>query len=247
MALFGLVATVPLEAQDQLEALLQAAEQGNAEAQAGLGAAYWTGAGIPADPAEAVRWFRMAARQDHAGVQYNLGVAYSNGVGVSRDKAEAVQWFRTAVRHDYAGGGAQYSLGRAYEHGEGVSRDYATAVRWYRVAAEQDFAEAQYALAALRARMAAGQGGSSCSSSSVSPTGSGRGPMGRTPSRKPAEAVRWWLQAAEQGPCAAGGEGVPVNIFGGSRREPTVAEPGEGVPVLNAEAVRRWLQAAVQG
>ena len=63
----------------------KAAEQGDADAQFNLGAAYREGDGVPKDAAEAVRWYRLAAEQGHAGAQGSLGVAYQNGEGVPRD------------------------------------------------------------------------------------------------------------------------------------------------------------------
>ena len=42
------------------------ADQGNAEAQNGLGVAYVGGHGVPQDPAQAVLWWRKAADQGNA-------------------------------------------------------------------------------------------------------------------------------------------------------------------------------------
>ena len=58
----GLAATVLL-AQGDLDALRQAAEQGDAEAQYSLGYRYATGVGVSQDYAEAARWLRLAAEQ----------------------------------------------------------------------------------------------------------------------------------------------------------------------------------------
>src|SRR5262245_56139273 len=49
------------------------AEQGNATAQASLGAMYALGQGVPQDAAEAVRWYRKAAVQGLAEAQFLLG------------------------------------------------------------------------------------------------------------------------------------------------------------------------------
>ena len=76
---------------------LQAAERGDAHAQALLGSMYANGRGVRQDYAEAVRWYRQAAEQGHAVAQKNLGVMYYEGRGVRQDDAEAVRWTRQAA------------------------------------------------------------------------------------------------------------------------------------------------------
>ena len=49
-----------------------AAEQGDAEAQCGLGEMYYGGEGVPQDYAEAIKWWKLAAKQGHEEAQYNL-------------------------------------------------------------------------------------------------------------------------------------------------------------------------------
>ena len=95
VVLFALAAA-PLEAQDTLEPLRQAAEQGNPDAQYRLGFMYADSMRVLEDDAErgvlgdsteaevrwyrlyaeAVRWYRMAAKQAHAEAQYELARAY---------------------------------------------------------------------------------------------------------------------------------------------------------------------------
>ena len=55
------------------------AEQGDADAQFGLGLMYHDGDGVPQDGAEAVRWFRLAAGQGDAHAQLFLGQMYRDG------------------------------------------------------------------------------------------------------------------------------------------------------------------------
>ena len=73
------------------------AEQGDAAAQNNLGLMYETGAGVPQDDCEAVRWWRLATDQGNAEAQNNLGVMYRAGAGVPQDDLEAVRWFRLAA------------------------------------------------------------------------------------------------------------------------------------------------------
>jgi TPR repeat protein len=53
------------------------AEQGNADAQFGVGWMYDNGQGVPQDDARAVVWSRKAADQGYARAQLNLGVMYA--------------------------------------------------------------------------------------------------------------------------------------------------------------------------
>ncbi len=62
-------------AQD-IEELRLAAEQGDADAQFSLGAAYVQGTDVGLDLVEAERWFRRAAEQGHAGAQTVLRELY---------------------------------------------------------------------------------------------------------------------------------------------------------------------------
>ena len=85
-----------LLAQDDLDTLRQAAEQGDARAQFNLGFMYHEGKGVPQDDAEAVRWFRMAAGQGHAEAQGALGAMYALGRGVLKDSVLAHMWLNIA-------------------------------------------------------------------------------------------------------------------------------------------------------
>ena len=108
---------------------LQAAERGDAHAQALLGNMYANGRDVRQDYAEAVRWYRQAAEQGHAVAQKNLGVMYYEGRGVRQDDAEAVRWYRQAAAQGFAA--AQTLLGMMYENGRGVHQDLALAQEWF--------------------------------------------------------------------------------------------------------------------
>ncbi|GAB4257980.1 MAG: hypothetical protein Kow0092_05270 [Deferrisomatales bacterium] len=221
----------------------RAAQGGDDRAQYGLGALYWSGRGVPKDPARAARWWRKAAEQGHADAQYLLGLLYGKGRGVPRDPAEAARWWTRA-----AGGGqadAQYGLGALYLKGQGVARDPGAAARWFRKAAEQGHADAQFALGALYARGALG-------------------------SPDAQEAARWLRRAAEQGHPRAqfllgalytAGQGIPPDEARAARwlaRAAAQGEPGaqyalgalyaegKGVPRDPVEAYK-WLDLAVAG
>ena len=92
----GGLAVMVLSAQDNLDTVRQAAEQGDAAAQFNLGAMYTNGQGVRKDEAEAVRWFRMAAEQGDDIGQFSLGTMYAVGQGVRKDSVLAHMWLNIA-------------------------------------------------------------------------------------------------------------------------------------------------------
>ncbi|WP_143413494.1 tetratricopeptide repeat protein, partial [Haemophilus influenzae] len=125
----------------------KAAEQGDAQAQGGLGMMYERGLGVKQDDFKAVNWYRKAAEQGDADAQLNLGAMYAIGRGVKQDGVEAVKWFRKAAEQGNAK--AQNGLGMMYDGGLGIKQDYFKAVKWHRKAAEQGDADAQAILGFL--------------------------------------------------------------------------------------------------
>ena len=75
----GLVQVVSADNVPDFKEMLQAAEQGDADAQYNLGVMYANGRGVRQDDAQAVQWYRKAAEQGDAEAQFNLGVMYADG------------------------------------------------------------------------------------------------------------------------------------------------------------------------
>jgi TPR repeat protein len=73
------------------------AEQGDAQAQNGLGAMYYNGKGVAQDFKEAVKWYRLAAVQGNVSAQVNLGAMYYEGQGVAEDFIRAYIWLSIAA------------------------------------------------------------------------------------------------------------------------------------------------------
>lgn len=138
------------------------ADQGNADAQFGLGVMYSTGQGVVQNFAEAVRWWRKAADQGNVGAQYNLGYSYDRGFGVPQDYHDAILWYERAALRPYvapvsaATNGsnlatmeAQIALGLLYKSGHGVALNFLSAVQFFRTPADQGYAPAQYELGVM--------------------------------------------------------------------------------------------------
>jgi len=77
----------------------EAAEKGDAKAEASLGDAYYFGKGVPKNYYESVKWLRKAADQGVGAAERNLGFAYYNGEGAPRDKVLSYMWFDLAAAH----------------------------------------------------------------------------------------------------------------------------------------------------
>lgn len=83
-----------LEAQHQQEfqAALKKAEQGNLESMYDVGLLYDRGEGVRANPQASIQWFQKAAEKGHATAQFMLGLNYHLGQGVPQNHEEAFVW-----------------------------------------------------------------------------------------------------------------------------------------------------------
>lgn len=109
----------------------QAAESGNARAQARLGYLL----DKAEENEEAVLWYRKAAEQGNPAGQLSLAQMYWGGEGVARDPSQAMQWMKLSAAQDFLP--AVTGLARLLEQGaQGVDADAAGALRNWRRAAE---------------------------------------------------------------------------------------------------------------
>lgn len=129
----------------------QAADQGFAAAETGLGFLYDNGQGVPQDYVQAMLWYRKAADQGYSGAQYDVALMYANGHGVAQDYSQAAAWYRKAADQGFAL--AQNNLGVLYENGQGVTQDYEQALAWYSKAADQGVKKAESNLASLKPKI----------------------------------------------------------------------------------------------
>jgi uncharacterized protein len=110
------------------------AEEGQAEAQFGMGLLYANGFGVPLNDDQAHKWYLLAAEQGHADAQCHLAVIYANGWGVPQSSEEAFKWYRLAAEQGLVE--AQKNLARMYSGGYGTDKDNIQALKWFEVAAE---------------------------------------------------------------------------------------------------------------
>jgi len=125
----------------ELESAQAKAEDGDAEAQFGLGLRFANCESL--DYPQAAHWYLRAADQNHALAQFNLGIMFARGQGVDRDEAKAAMWIQRAARQGDAG--AQHNLGLRHRRAsfEGLPEDASEAklesFKWFRLAAAQGY------------------------------------------------------------------------------------------------------------
>jgi len=78
-------------------------ERGHPGAEFMLGAMYFYGKGVPADPGVAAVWFAKAARQGFASAQLAFGSLHIRGLGVRQDLVKANMWLTLAANSDIPG------------------------------------------------------------------------------------------------------------------------------------------------
>jgi TPR repeat protein len=126
--------------------LLRAAENGDADAEMWLGAAYeenWFGT---VDLQESIKWYRRAAEAGQAEAQMLLGNRYEMGYGIEQNYSLAVQWYRKAAEQVLpveTGTGvneARYQLAQLYMQGQGVPQSYSQAYFWLRLVGPKEYA-----------------------------------------------------------------------------------------------------------
>ena len=121
---------------------LEAAQQGEKNAQNMLGVMYKNGTGIPQNLKESAKWFQKSAEQGSSIGQYNLGIAYLFGDGGVQDSHQAMKWFQKSAAQGYPE--AMHNIGVMYDQGNGVRKNNQLAFNWYEKAAKQGYANAQY-------------------------------------------------------------------------------------------------------
>ncbi|MBV7598944.1 DUF2971 domain-containing protein [Aeromonas sp. sia0103] len=129
------------ELPEEITALIEKADSGDAPAQFELGEKYHKGQGVEQSNSKAVEWFRKAAKQGHARSQNAMGHMYKYALGVEQNDSEALVWYRKSAEQGWAP--AQYNLGTIYLDGKLIEQSDSEAVAWYRKAAEQGDPDAQ--------------------------------------------------------------------------------------------------------
>jgi TPR repeat protein len=107
----------------------EAAQLGNAEAQAMTGRAYYFGYGTKKDLEKAAEWYTRAAEAGNPKGQSSLGYLFRMGLGVKQNDEAAYFWTQKAA--DQKNPVGMNNMGAFFQRGLIVKRDNATAVEWY--------------------------------------------------------------------------------------------------------------------
>lgn len=83
--------------QAEQPAVQQTAEQGDAKAQAKLGAMYLLGNGMEKNDEKAAEWLLKAAKQGYLEAQVIIAAMYDSGLGVKNDVKQATGWYEKAA------------------------------------------------------------------------------------------------------------------------------------------------------
>lgn len=122
-----------------IKRLQQAAEQGQALAQCGLGRLAQT-----KNPQLAARWFAAAAQQRHSEALRQLGLLYLAGRGVDKNSTEAVRLTRESAL--LGNGQARFMMGRLLDEGRVVPGNKIEACQWFLLAAPTNPAARKHAV-----------------------------------------------------------------------------------------------------
>ena len=111
----------------KIQWVLAAAEQGDVEAQARLGAIY--SSSQQANYQEALEWYKKAASQGNTRAMVDIGDLYKRGIGVVANLQEAFNWYSKAA--EIGNGDAMSRIGWMYYKGEGLKKDRKEALSWF--------------------------------------------------------------------------------------------------------------------
>ncbi|XP_043501038.1 protein sel-1 homolog 1 [Polistes fuscatus] len=131
---------------DLIEYYQLLAEQGDVQAQVGLGQLHYQGGrGVPLDHQRALQYFLHAADAGNPIAMAFLGKIYLEGSDiVKQDNETAYMYFKKAA--DLGNPVGQSGLGMMYLYGKGVERDTAKALQYFSQAAEQGWVDGQLQL-----------------------------------------------------------------------------------------------------
>ncbi len=125
-------------ARDRQEAarwFMQAAENGNGDAQYALAQAFASGDGVPVDKPHAMQWLERAAQSGQTAAIMSLARLLDEGIELPADRPRATEWVRRAA--ELGDTRALFMLGERIVNGIGIAKDPRTGNEWIRRAAER--------------------------------------------------------------------------------------------------------------
>ena len=138
LLLVAMFLTIAMSAMSQTkyEKYIDAANQGDAEAQYQIGMCYREGTGVRKNMKMSAQWFTKSAEQGHAKAQFQIGWAYNFKVYVVKpDREQALYWMTKSAEQGCVE--AQEALGMNFYSDFGMSPNPSKAFYWLTKAAEQ--------------------------------------------------------------------------------------------------------------
>ena len=127
---------ISMMGQTKYEKYIDAANQGDAEAQYQIGICYKEGTGVRKNMKMSAQWFTKSAEQGHAKAQFQIGLAYNFKIfGVKPDPQKALYWMTKSAEQGCVE--AQETLGLNFYSDFGMSPNSSKAFYWLTKAAEQ--------------------------------------------------------------------------------------------------------------
>lgn len=139
-------------AKAEVQASLEAAAKGDANALVDMGVRCLKGHWVRKDLEKAVDYFSQAAKKKSPQAMYHLGMCFLKGIGTQRNLSKAFQWFSRGAQRDEKL--CVYYTGRCYQNGWGVSPSDSRAKEFFQKARNQKVPEAYCALGEIYLRQA---------------------------------------------------------------------------------------------
>jgi len=199
---------------EAFEWYLKSAQQGYANAQDAIAWDYEIGQGVAQDKAEAAKWYakafqsyNQAAKQGDKDAQCRLGELYLQGQGVEKNAKEAFKWLTKAAEQGNTE--AMWWLAGMYKGGQGVKKNAKEAAKWYTKAAQQGHILAIFDLEFMHAEELDKEAETFCFNCLIKLAQQGYAgaqsavakvyDKGLGVATNKAEAVKWYIKAADQG------------------------------------------------
>ena len=135
--------TTPDERKGALSLFIDAANQGNVEAQYRVGSFYHQGWGVKKDDSASIEWFKKAASNGHLSAQVYLGNLYYDGILTRSNYSESLKWFTLAAKQGDQK--SAYYVATMYLEGKGVDPHPELAKKWFNILYDQNIMQ-YYAL-----------------------------------------------------------------------------------------------------
>lgn len=120
---------------------IQAALQGDSEAQYRMGYSFERGRGVDQNDSKAFLWYKKSADQGHKRAQVALAKMFVQGRGTEQDFRQAYLYYKKAADQGMAS--AMYEVGICYEFGQGVAKDLKQASEWCKRAVNEGSKDAK--------------------------------------------------------------------------------------------------------